>query len=95
MRRRDFIRTTAAGTAGMLYINSLLGCTNSETFKISLDEHFKHFQNPPDTSRLFVRWWWNGNRLDANDLYYVMLIIIPLIPNNRKCNCLSLLLTIR
>ena len=68
MRRRDFIRTTAAGTAGMLYINSLLGCTNSETFKISLDEHFKHFQNPPDTSRLFVRWWWNGNRLDANEI---------------------------
>ncbi|MCP4313971.1 MAG: hypothetical protein GY790_22170 [Bacteroidetes bacterium] len=68
MKRRNFIRTTAAGTAGMLYVNSFLGCTNSELLETSLEDHFKNFQNPPNSSRLFVRWWWNGNRLDANEI---------------------------
>jgi hypothetical protein len=68
MKRRNFIKTTAAGTAGLLYVNSFLGCTNSETIATSLEDHFKHFQNPPDSSRMFVRWWWNGNRLDAKEI---------------------------
>lgn len=68
MKRRDFVKTTAVGTAGTLFISSFLGCTDSETLKISLNEHFKQFQNPPDHARLFVRWWWNGNRLDANEI---------------------------
>ena len=62
MKRRDFLKTTAVGTVGTLFISSFLGCTDSETLKISLNEHFKQFQNPLDHARLFVRWWWNGNR---------------------------------
>ena len=68
MKRRNFIKTTTAGAAGALYINSFLGCVNSETLETSLEEHFKRFQNPPDSSRMFVRWWWNGNRLDAKEI---------------------------
>jgi hypothetical protein len=68
MKRRDFVKTTAAGTAGTFFINSFLGCTNAETLEIGLGEHFQQFQNPPDSARLFVRWWWNGNRLDAKEI---------------------------
>jgi len=68
MKRRDFIKTTAAGSAGTIFINSFLGCTNANTLELSLDEHFRNFQNPPDHARLFVRWWWNGNRLDAKEI---------------------------
>jgi hypothetical protein len=68
MKRRDFVKTTAAGTAGTFFINSFLGCTNAETLEIGLGEHFQQFQNPPDSARLFVRWWWNGNRLDTREI---------------------------
>ncbi|MDB4584227.1 glycosyl hydrolase, partial [Draconibacterium sp.] len=33
-----------------------------------LDEFYKGFQNPPVDSRLFVRWWWNGNRLTKQEI---------------------------
>ncbi|MBK8978187.1 MAG: hypothetical protein IPM29_19970 [Planctomycetes bacterium] len=26
------------------------------------------FRNPPAEARPFVRWWWNGNRIDADDI---------------------------
>ena len=68
MKRRDFVRTTSAGAAGTLYINSFLGCINTESIETSLEKHYKHFQNPPDHSRMFIRWWWNGNRLDAKEI---------------------------
>lgn len=68
MKRRDFVRTTSAGAAGTLYINSFLGCINTESIETSLEEHYKHFQNPPDHSRMFIRWWWNGNRIDAKEI---------------------------
>lgn len=68
MKRRDFVRTTSAGAAGTLYINSFLGCINTESIETSLEKHYKHFQNPPDHSRMFIRWWWNGNRIDAKEI---------------------------
>lgn len=68
MKRRNFIKTTVSGSAGAIFIPSILGCTNSDGLEASLDEHFRHFQNPPDRARLFVRWWWNGNRLDAKEI---------------------------
>ena len=34
----------------------------------NLDEYFKGFQDPPAGSRLFVRWWWNGNRLSEKEI---------------------------
>ena len=29
---------------------------------------FNGFQNPPAEARPFVRWWWNGNKIKANEL---------------------------
>ncbi|GHT38409.1 glycosyl hydrolase family 2 [Bacteroidia bacterium] len=32
------------------------------------DMLFKAFRNPPVTARPFVRWWWNGDKLDAKEI---------------------------
>ena len=42
----------------------LLSC-NSEQEETRL---FDGFQNPPAEARPFVRWWWNGNQLEANEI---------------------------
>ena len=33
-----------------------------------MDDYFRGFQDPPAGSRLFVRWWWNGNRLAEKEI---------------------------
>jgi hypothetical protein len=32
------------------------------------DALFAGFQNPPDSARPFVRWWWNGDKLEAREI---------------------------
>lgn len=49
-------------------VNSVLGCVNPALESGSLDEIYKGFQNPPVDSKLFVRWWWNGNRLSKKEI---------------------------
>lgn len=49
-------------------MDPLLGCVQSTPRANNLEEYFKGFQNPPMDSKLFVRWWWNGNRLDKNEV---------------------------
>ncbi len=68
MKRRDFVKTSIAATSGALFVNSFLGCVNLALETGSLDEIFRGFQNPPVDSRLFVRWWWNGNRLSKKEI---------------------------
>ncbi len=68
MKRRDFFRTGLFASSGVIFIDSFLGCVHPAIQKGSLDQYFKGFQDPPATSRVFVRWWWNGNRLDAAEI---------------------------
>ncbi len=68
MKRRDFVKTSIAATSGALFVNSFLGCVNPALETGSLDEIFRGFQNPPVDSRVFVRWWWNGNRLTKKEI---------------------------
>lgn len=68
MKRRDFVKTSIAGTSGAFFVNSFLGCVNQALETGSLNEVFHGFQNPPVESKLFVRWWWNGNRLDKKEI---------------------------
>src|SRR5690554_1905802 len=49
-------------------IDSMLGCINPEIAGSPLEEYMKGFQHPPVEARLFVRWWWNGNRLDKKEI---------------------------
>ena len=68
MKRREFVKTSIAATSGVLFVNSSLGCVNPALETASLDEIFQGFQNPPVEAKLFVRWWWNGNRLTKNEI---------------------------
>lgn len=52
----------------MCFMNSVWG-TGSPVFKSNpLDTFFNEFQNPPINAKLFVRWWWNGNRLSKGEI---------------------------
>ncbi|MGQ8335538.1 glycosyl hydrolase [Sunxiuqinia sp. A32] len=68
MERRNFIKTGMLASSSILFIDSLLGCVNPLFKNNQLDNYFEGFQNPPVSSRLFVRWWWNGNRLDKKEI---------------------------
>lgn len=54
--------------SGVFMINSVLGCVNPVLTDALLDEIYKGFQNPPNRARMFVRWWWNGNRLSKQEI---------------------------
>jgi len=68
MKRRDFFRASLLASSGVLFVDSFLGCIHPSIEKGDLDQYFKGFQNPPASSRVFVRWWWNGNRLEASEI---------------------------
>ena len=68
MKRRDFVKTGILASSGALMINSVFGCVNPMLENASLDEIYKGFKNPPVDARLFVRWWWNGNRLSEKEI---------------------------
>jgi len=53
MKRRNFIKTGMLATAGAVFIDPLLGCTNIQTENKLIENYFKGFQNPPDNARLF------------------------------------------
>jgi hypothetical protein len=62
--RRKFIKTGLVVAAG---IPLLQGCELS-TDKNAKNKLFELFRNPPGSSRPFVRWWWNGNKLSAKEI---------------------------
>lgn len=68
MKRRTFFKNSLLLTSGTLFFDSFLGCVNPLLQEGCLDEYFKGFQDPPIDSRLFVRWWWNGNRLAEEEI---------------------------
>ncbi|RLD91403.1 MAG: glycoside hydrolase family 2, partial [Bacteroidetes bacterium] len=68
MKRRTFFKNSLLVTSGTLFMDSFLGCVNPLLQDGNVDEYFKGFQDPPADSRLFVRWWWNGNRLAENEI---------------------------
>ncbi|MDR1980977.1 MAG: glycoside hydrolase family 2 [Tannerellaceae bacterium] len=62
--RRTFIKSGLLATAG---IPLLQGCVLSENKEVR-DELFELFRNPPGSSKPFVRWWWNGDKLSAKEI---------------------------
>ena len=75
MKRRYFIKKSIVTSSGVIFANSVLGAVhpllaNSTPTKEnnSIDELYKGFQTPPVDAKLFVRWWWNGNRLSKQEI---------------------------
>jgi hypothetical protein len=52
----------------VLLILLLTGCEGREKNSKTKTDLFTGFQNPPADSRPFVRWWWNGNRLQKDEI---------------------------
>jgi hypothetical protein len=46
----------------------LLGCSQQFNSLEEPDDLFENFQNPPAEARPFVRWWWNGNHITADEI---------------------------
>lgn len=68
MKRRDFVKNSVLTTPGVFFVHSVLGNINPVLRTDNVDELFEGFQNPPVDARLFVRWWWNGNRLEKQEI---------------------------
>ena len=68
MKRRDFVKSGTLATTGILVGNTVLGQFNEGLLDQDLEKLYVGFKNPPVESRLFVRWWWNGNRLSKEEI---------------------------
>ena len=53
----------------MVLVLALSGaCTPEPEASLSTDELFAIFKDPPAESRPFVRWWWNGDCIEVDEL---------------------------
>jgi hypothetical protein len=69
LNRRDFIRTGSLTSAGLLLPSVLIQrCAPPGPEDQELAELYQGFQNPPMSAKPFVRWWWNGDRLRAEEI---------------------------
>ena len=69
LNRRDFIRAGSLSGAGLILSPMLIQrCSPSDPADAGLLELYNGFQNPPMDARPFVRWWWNGDRLTAEEI---------------------------
>lgn len=68
MKRREFVKNGLLATSGAVTINLVSGCINTEKPPSGLEEIYNKFQKPPVDSHVYVRWWWNGNRLTKEEI---------------------------
>ena len=65
LKRRDFLKGIAIGAgAAVLPIS----CRSRRLRGEKEDPLFAQFKNPPALARPFFRWWWNGNRVTAEEI---------------------------
>jgi hypothetical protein len=66
LSRRNFVKVgSLASLSYFLPFPEFLNAMEAEVAALPL---FQQFQNPPNAARPFVRWWWNGGRLDEKEL---------------------------
>lgn len=70
MKRREFITQSALFAGGAFVVNQLpLFARPLLAEKITGSGYlYKIFENPEMKYRPFVRWWWNGNKIEKNEL---------------------------
>lgn len=68
MKRRDFVKTGIIASQGLFLFNHHWSCAKANVRNQRIDDYYKGFRNPPVESKPFVRWWWNGNMLDKNEI---------------------------
>ncbi len=65
--RRNFLKIVGAGTS-YLAITSPLWGLNACNQKITNENLYQLFIEPPATAKPFYRWWWNGNRVTKEEV---------------------------
>ncbi|MBW7891679.1 MAG: glycoside hydrolase family 2 [Chitinophagaceae bacterium] len=66
MNRRSFINRTAL-LGGFIYLDNPADWTAIAGANMN-EDWFSLFKSPPDIYKPFVRWWWNGNKVNAAEL---------------------------
>lgn len=65
MKRRKFIKISSIGASAIPLMGLIQnGCANVN----GSEDIFKLFQNPPQSAKVFVRWWWNGNKVTEAEI---------------------------
>lgn len=67
MKRRDFLTQSSIVTAGSLLFSNLSWAKQQSMFK-NPDKLYELFKNPDSIYRPFVRWWWNGDKVEKAEL---------------------------
>jgi hypothetical protein len=71
INRRDFISLSALATAGWFIADRLAICSGALPVAETIGRHsnvYGLFRDPPVNCRPFVRWWWNGNKVEKSEL---------------------------
>lgn len=71
MKRREFIANGTILTSGMLVFKQIPAIGNpifSESKSIKSTNLYSTFKNPDLSYHPFVRWWWNGDKIEKDEL---------------------------
>ncbi len=68
MNRRNFIQQSALLTTGYAVLQSTPTWAMQRAESGSADDLYRLFKDPPDIYRPFVRWWWNGDKIEKGEL---------------------------
>lgn len=69
MKRRDFITKSTILSSGAILFSRIPVYSNSLfSGDLKTADLFSTFQNPELKYHPFVRWWWNGNKIEKNEL---------------------------
>lgn len=71
MNRKSFLKRGAIlSTSGMFMLNSSAFAKSITDVLINIteDDLYQIFKNPINSYRPFVRWWWNGNKIEKTEL---------------------------
>ena len=68
MKRRIFILRSALGSAGLLIAGRLKLPAGHSDKDFPEKDLYGLFRNPPKEYHPFIRWWWNGNKVEAEEL---------------------------
>lgn len=67
MKRKSFIINSSVLSAGSILLGKPI-FAQSKGSSTNAIELFNLFQNPQTIHRPFVRWWWNGNKLERREI---------------------------
>src|SRR3982750_3248846 len=71
MKRRTFLLRSSLSTAVYSFINAFPSLSETALRTVShpfTSDLFQLFKNPPSIYRPFVRWWWNGDKIEKAEL---------------------------